>query len=461
MNRKNSFFTLCFCTVFPFAVYGQTKEMNDTNTPLHLLQPAYRNPYGIPQADSVREILDRILDYVDRETPVQIIDTRTGHPVSAGKIDRHSGLQRGAFRLTSYEWGVTYAGMLLAGDVTGDRRFIDYTIRRLNFLSEAVPLFRERMKREGVAEPLRQIIAPGSLDDSGSMCAAFLKSAGRSGASSYGEIIDNYMNWIMNGQLRLSDGTLARNFPHYHSLWLDDLFMSVPAIARMGKYTGDRRYFDEAVRQVRLFASRMFVPGKNLFMHAWVEDMNPHPAFFWGRANGWAVMALVEMLDVLPETHEGYPEMLELLRKHVDGLATLQSGEGLWHQLLDRNDSYLETSATAIYTYAIARAVNRQWIDAKAYGPRVLLAWNAITKQVNEKGQVTGVCAGTGMAFDPAYYCYRPVNVFAAHGYGSVLLAGAEVLALLQNTHPRMNDNAVQFYDRPVEAKEVYFNDVK
>jgi hypothetical protein len=65
------------------------------------------------------------------------------------------------------------------------------------------------------------------------------------------------------------------------------------------------------------------------------------------------------------------------------------------------------------------------------------------------------------MAFDPAYYCYRPVNVFAAHGYGPVLLAGAEVLALLQNTHPRMNDNAVQFYDRPIEVKGVYFNDVK
>jgi rhamnogalacturonyl hydrolase YesR len=125
-------------------------------------------------------------------------------------------------------------------------------------------------------------------------------------------------------------------------------------------------------------------------------------------------------------------------------LASYQSGSGFWHQLLDREDSYLETSATAIYTFAFARAINRGWIDAAAYAPVTLLAWNAVTTKVNEKGQVEGTCVGTGMAFDPAFYYHRPTSAFAAHGYGPVLLAGAEVLSLLKNKKFEINDSSVQ-----------------
>lgn len=57
-----------------------------------------------------------------------------------------------------------------------------------------------------------------------------------------------------------------------------------------------------------------------------------------------------------------------------------------------------------------------------------------------------GTCVGTGMAFDPAFYYYRPVNVYAAHGYGPVLWAGAEMIRLLNTRHPQMNDSAVQYY---------------
>ena len=140
--------------------------------------------------------------------------------------------------------------------------------------------------------------------------------------------------------------------------------------------------------------------------------------------------------------------MLDLLRKHIRGLANCQDGTGFWHQLLDRNDTYLETSATAIYTYAIARAINRGYVDAKVYGPMVCLAWNAVASQVNDKGQVENTCVGTGMGFDPAFYYYRPVNVYAAHGYGPVLLAGAEMIELVKTHKISVNDSSVQFYDK-------------
>ena len=112
------------------------------------------------------------------------------------------------------------------------------------------------------------------------------------------------------------------------------------------------------------------------------------------------------------------------------GLAACQSPDGLWHQLLDRNDTYLETSASAIFVYAIAHGINRGWLGATAHGPMVMIGWNAIAKRVNAKGQVEGTCVGTDMGFEPTFYAYRPTSVFAAHGYGPVLLAGAEMFAL-------------------------------
>jgi rhamnogalacturonyl hydrolase YesR len=141
----------------------------------------------------------------------------------------------------------------------------------------------------------------------------------------------------------------------------------------------------------------------------------------------------------------------------VAGLARHQGGTGFWHQLIDRNDSYLETSATAIYAYAIARAIYRGYIDKYAYAAAAVLAWNAVSSKVTEKGQVEGTCVGTGMAFDPAFYYFRPVNKYAAHGYGPVLLAGAEIISLLKNSFPKVNDSAVMFYPEQIKTDAPIF----
>ena len=190
----------------------------------------------------------------------------------------------------------------------------------------------------------------------------------------------------------------------------------------------------------------MFIPEKGLYRHGWVESSSDHPAFCWARANGWAMLTACELLDVLPEDYPQRAKVMDYFRAHVRGVTALQSGEGLWHQLLDRNDSYLETSATAIYVYCLAHAINKGWIDAIAYGPVTHLGWHAVAGKINAEGQVEGTCVGTGMAFDPAFYYYRPVNVYAAHGYGPVLWAGAEMIRLLKNQYPQMNDSAVQYY---------------
>jgi rhamnogalacturonyl hydrolase YesR len=422
------------------------QKQNDVNAPLHALQPDYPVPYTVPSKDAVKKVMDRIYTYLDEVTPAQFVNRKTNEVFDKiSNPDTNIIIKPGDFRLTSYEWGVTYSAMLQVAEVTNDNRYADYTKKRMNFIAEAIPAFRslyEKYPRN--SNPLRQPVAPHALDDAGAMCAAMIKTYRLTNDKSLRPVIDNYINYISTKEFRLKDGTMARNRPLKNTLWLDDLYMSVPALAQMGKLTGDKKYYDDAVKQILQFSKRMFNKDLGFYMHGWVEDMNPHPEFHWARANGWALVAMTELLEVLPENYKGRAEVLEQLKAHIKGLAPYQSDKGFWHQLIDRNDSYLETSATAMYAYCIAHAVNKGWIDAKAYAPMSILAWNAVTTKVNDKGQVEGTCVGTGMAFDPAFYYYRPTNVYAAHGYGPVLMAGAEIITLLNNYILDMNDSAIQ-----------------
>ena len=96
-------------------------------------------------------------------------------------------------------------------------------------------------------------------------------------------LIDNYLNYIYTKEYRFTDGTLARNRPLPNTLWLDDMFMGVPALAQMGKLTGDKKYYDEAVKQIMQFSKRMFNKDLGIYMHGWVQSMETHPEFHWGR----------------------------------------------------------------------------------------------------------------------------------------------------------------------------------
>jgi unsaturated rhamnogalacturonyl hydrolase len=425
-----------------------TALATDTNTPLHLLRPDYPVPYGPPTVEGVATVLQRVRGYLEAETPARLVSRRSGQTLTDyTRLDDDAVLAPGAFRLISYEWAVTYSGMLLAAETTGDARFRDYVAERLRLVGRLAPAYRSLLaKQPGLRTPLSSVLEPRALDDAGSMCAAMIKAQRAGIDADLRPLVDNYIAYISTKELRLADGTLARNRPQPNTIWLDDLYMSVPALAQMGQLTGERRYFDDAVKQVLQFAERMFIREKGLFMHGWVQGKEVHPEFHWARANGWALLTLVELLDVLPADHAGRPAVLDLLRRHVRGLAARQSGSGFWHQLLDREDSYLETSATAIYAYGFAHAIDRGWIDPVAYGPAALLAWNAAATKVNALGQVEGTCVGTGMGFDPAFYYHRPTSPFAAHGYGPVLLAGAEVLRMLKQQRFEANDSSTQLY---------------
>lgn len=448
-------FTTCLCIS-----HAKAQTVNDSNTPLHLMRPAYRVGYGIPTTQEVKQTMDRVLQYIASETPAILVDKNTGKEITKIKdINENTQLKQGGFRLTSYEWGVTYSAVLAAYEATGDPAYRDYVYQRHKLLADIAPTFRKFHEQgKPIDGNIRRVVDPHALDDAGAVCCSMIKALLGDNKLPLRPLIDNYIEYIINKEYRLDDGTFARLRPQKNTVWLDDMFMGIPALAYMGRLTGDTKYYDEAARQVLLFTERMWVPEKKLFRHGWVEDMTPHVAFHWGRANGWAILTLCEVLDVLPENHPQRLQILDLLRKHAEGLAALQHHDGFWHQLLDRNDTYLETSATAIYAYCLAHAVNKGWISARAFGPVALQAWHALASSINQRGQVEGVCVGTGMGFDASFYAYRPVHAMAAHGYGPAIWAGAEIIRLLQLQHPKLNDSAVQFYDEEVPTDQPIFN---
>lgn len=441
--------TLVVLCQITFAQRNETRA-TDADTPLHLLQPDYPVPYGKVSAEAVTQVLDRVYTYLNAVTPAQLADKQSNKTLTDfSSIDANTTFAKADFRLTSYEWGVTYAALLQASEATGDPKYKAYTNERLKFLAEIAPHFQKLLNEDPQNRlAMRAFLNPHALDDGGALTAAMIKSVRGGNKATLRPLVDHFITYILTKEYRLSDGTLARNRPQPNTLWLDDLFMGVPALAQMGKLTGEAKYYTEATRQVIQFSKRMFNPQKGLYMHGWVEGMNVHPEFHWARANGWAILTKVELLDVLPDNHPQRAKILELLQAHVKGLTACQSGSGFWHQLLDRNDSYLETSATAIYAYCLARAINKGWIDKVAYAPACLLAWNAVSTKVNAKGQVEGTCVGTGMGFDPAFYYHRPISPYAAHGYGPVILAASEVIQLLKKQPFEINDSSLQALQR-------------
>jgi rhamnogalacturonyl hydrolase YesR len=412
-----------------------------------------------PTITSIRVVLNRVHGYVLTAAPLRPVDATTGAAVSLDNMPQNVALGPTTLRVDSYEWAVTYAGMFQATDnITGDLRFRSYARANINGLTRmAAHMLANYPDASADNFPpdlastysLRRVLFPRIPDEAGAHCSAWIKASRVPNMTNLRPLIDTYANWMSTQQYRLSDGTLARNTPMPNTIWLDDLYMGVPCFAQMALLTGDGRYFDDAAKQVIQFYSRMFVAQKGLYMHGWVQEMSPHPAFHWGRANGWAIMATAELLDVLPRDHPQRTQLLSIFRAHAAGIRRVQAPSGLWHQLLDRPDSYEETSASAMFVFALTRAINRGWISRETWAPIVLRAWNGLKTKVNSTGQVEGTCIGTGLGWDDTFYLNRPTDVNAAHGYGPIFLAGSEVIRLLKE-HPEVGTSSATAQLEPV-----------
>jgi len=329
-----------------------------------------------------------------------------------------------------YVNGVLNMAMIDLGDFLKDEKYTNHAIQHVSFSLENVRYFEKRDNTNYRRQPFTPIINIRSLDDCGAMGASVIEVYKRVNNPLFKTYIDRAANHISNLQDRLADGTLVRKAPNPMTLWADDLYMSVPFLARMGTLTGDNKYYEDAINQVLNFSKYLWDTERELYYHSYFDDLKRNGIVHWGRANGWVMCAQVHLLNQLPADYPRRDLIIKNLERQIVGISKYQDANGLWHQILDKTDSYPESSCSAMFVYSIGRAINQGWIDRR-YSSIVMAGWQGLkSNMITPEGQMKDVCVGTGVENDLTFYYNRPAKIDDTHGIGSLIEAGIESIKL-------------------------------
>jgi unsaturated rhamnogalacturonyl hydrolase len=335
----------------------------------------------------------------------------------------------------NYPLGVTLYGLLEAGRRLERNDLVRYVTDHVGQSTSWYAYMkwdRQQYGAPGILHPMAHI---DSLDDCGSfgsiMLESFKEHQQLPGAEALAHEIGHYMAHV---QERLPDGAFYRENPHgTNTMWADDLYMAVPFLCRYYQLTGDEAYVTEAANQFLLYKKYLLMPKNGIMSHVFDFKHEIATEVAWGRGNGWVLFSLSELLAVLPEHHSQRSKLLDMFQSLSASYLNYQSDKGLWRQVVDEKDAYLETSCTAMFIYAYSRGVRSGWLpEVSAYTESAFRAWEGLTQHsIDTKGNLYGVCRGSGYSFSSHYYMYDlHTQLNDTHGIGIVLLAGVEMLRL-------------------------------
>jgi unsaturated rhamnogalacturonyl hydrolase len=220
-----------------------------------------------------------------------------------------------------------------------------------------------------------------------------------------------------------AQGRLQPSMP-FHNEMSDAVFMGGPILARVGRLTGDSRYFDASVQNLR-FMNKLVLRDDGLYRHSPLDEAA------WGRGNGFPALGLAMCLSDFPADHPGRKEVLEAYQRHMAVLSKHQDPTGCWHQVVDRPESYRELSCTCMIAYAMIRGVRSGWLDREQYAPTIDRAWYAIRTRVAANGRLVDVCTGTGKQNSLRDYDDRPAILGPDPRGGAMALMVATEMASL------------------------------
>ena len=234
-----------------------------------------------------------------------------------------------------------------------------------------------------------------------------------------------------------------------NQMWLDGIYMAEPFLAEYAATFAHPELFDDITHQFILMENHARDPRTGLLYHGWDESKtqrwaNPDTGCspnFWGRAIGWYLMALVDVLDFLPTNHPNHPIMLEILHRLAVALIRYQdSVSGLWYQVVDlpeRQGNYREASVSAMLAYGFAKAVRNGWLPAE-YLSAARRAYHGLLEnmiRVDAHGALTleGTCSVAGLGGEVyrdgsfEYYVNEPITANDFKGVGPFILASLEL----------------------------------
>jgi unsaturated rhamnogalacturonyl hydrolase len=230
-----------------------------------------------------------------------------------------------------------------------------------------------------------------------------------------------------------------------NQMWLDSLYMIGPFQAMYARNFDKPYFYEKVYRQMDLMRRNMTDPRTGLLYHAWDDSAEVEWADkitglsdeFWGRAIGWYAVAILEILDYLPEDDPRRRDFIDAELAILNALVRFQDqGSGLWYQVVDKGDdprNWHETSCSCLFAYAIAKAakkglVHKAWLRHAEHAYRGVIEHSVSLEGNSPEGGellLSGICVGTNVG-DYEHYLKRPTVVNDLHGMGAFLFMCTE-----------------------------------
>ena len=320
----------------------------------------------------------------------------------------------GHLTMNNWEWptGVALYGIYKTYQRTGDRAILDYLIS----------WYDDMLGRPVQPERNVNTVAP-------MLALVCLYDETRNAA--YLPAIESWLRWVMEEMPRTEFGGLQHCTAwnkHYQQLWCDTLFMTCLFLAKAGVVLGRPELIEECEAQFLLHIRYLQDKITGLFYHGWTFDRRHNFAnAFWARGNAWFTAAAVELFDITGRENAAMRMIHAAWLDQVNALWKAQRVNGLFSTLIDVEESYCETSATAAIAYGVLKGVRLHWLPAPKYQEMGELSARAVLSQIDETGAVQGVSGGTGMGHTLQHYKDIIVTP-TAYGQGLTFLMLTELM---------------------------------
>ncbi|MFD1952857.1 glycoside hydrolase family 105 protein [Paenibacillus thailandensis] len=335
----------------------------------------------------------------------------------------------------NYEIGCLLTAMEKLWRQTGERRYFDYVKANMDLYVREDGSIRGYSLNEYNVDQI----------NSGKPLFALYRETGESKYKAAIELLAKQLK----SHPRTSEGGLWHKKIYPFQMWLDGVYMTAPFMTAYAALSGDASWFDEAANEVALMENKARDPVTGLLYHAWDESKeqrwadpvtgcSPH---FWGRAVGWFMMALADVLDDLPVDHPKRGLLVGLFYRLSEAVMRMQDeATGLWHQILDqggREGNYLETSASAMFVYALAKGSRFGYLTGEA-ADAARRGFEGIVRHAVSEGEdgalhLDGICKVAGLGGRPyrdgsyAYYIGEPKRQDDPKGTAAFLMAAIEI----------------------------------
>ncbi len=366
---------------------------------------------------------DQFLSGVQLEFPKTVIIKRLA-------INAATTFNKDSFADWNYPNGILMMAMMDLSKATSEERYHLFVKEYCDFIVGNLPVFKKQyFDDHDLRTSYYRIFRKSMLDDAGAPALPFAEISRFDKVHDYDSLLFGMADYVLYGQSRLPDGTLCRPEPEKWTIWADDLFMSVPLLVRMGMITNQRKYFDEAEKQVINFNKYLFDSQKKLYKHGWFSKTHQKSRIFWGRANGWILWAESDALSYLPKDSRYYNEIERIFINHLNGILAYQDSSGMWHQVLDDKNSFEETSCTAMIIIALAKGITNGFLD-KSLSEKAFKAWQALQTKITSTGVVKDISCGTGIGDSKKFYETRQRFDNDPRGLGAIICADIAISKL-------------------------------